>query len=96
VRDHEVIKIFTTKVSVTIGGFDFEDTLLNLQNRDIKGTTTQIVDSNNLVTFLVKTKCKGSGGGLVDDTEHIQSRNFTSVFGGLTLGVVEISRDSDN
>lgn len=33
---------------------------------------------------------------LVDDTENVQTSNSTGIFGGLTLGVVEVGGDSDD
>jgi hypothetical protein len=35
------IEILTTQVSVTVGGLDLEDTLLDLENGDIEGSSTQ-------------------------------------------------------
>jgi hypothetical protein len=46
---HEsVIEIFTSQVSITSGGLDFEDTILNGQKRHIECTTSQIEDENVL------------------------------------------------
>jgi hypothetical protein len=42
VVDETVIEIFTTKMSVTSGSLDFEDTVFNGQEGDIEGTTTKI------------------------------------------------------
>ncbi len=83
-------------MGVTIGRLDFKDTLLNFENGDIKSTTTEIVDGNNLVTFLVKTISQSGSGGLVDDTENIKTRNLTGILGSLTLGIVEIGRDGND
>lgn len=83
-------------MGITVGRFDFKDTLLDLENGDIKGTTTQIVDSDNLVTFLVKTKGKSSSCRFVDDTEDVETGNGTGILGSLTLCIIEISRNSDN
>ena len=57
-----------------------------------------IEDKNVLLALalLVQTVRDGSRGGLVDDTEHVESANGSSVLSGLTLGVVEISGDGDN
>lgn len=93
------IEILTTQVGITSGGLDGEDTTLDVQERHIEGTATEIVDEN--VTFFVgfsgsKTVGDGSRSRLVDDTEDIETCNGTCVLCGLTLVVVEISRDSDD
>lgn len=96
VADERDIKILTTKMGVTVGGLDLEDTVLDLENGDIESTTAKIVDSDNAVSLLLKTVGESSGSGLVDDTENVEASNLTSILGGLTLGVVEVSGDGNN
>ena len=96
VTDQSDIEVLTTQVSVTVGGLDLEDTLLDLQTGDIESTTTQIVDGDNAVSLLLHTVGKGSSGGLVNDTEDVQTSDLTSILGGLTLRVVEVGRDSND
>lgn len=90
------IEILTTKVSVTVGGLDLEDTVLDLEDGDIKGTTTKIVDSDNAISLLLKTIGQGSGSRLVDDTENVKTGDLTGVLGALALSIVEVSGDGDN
>jgi len=98
VVDETVVEVLTTKVSVTSSGLDLEDTLLNGQEGHIEGTTTKIEDEDVALTLLllVKTVGNGSGGGLVNDTEDVETGNETGVLGGLTLRVVEVGGDSDD
>ena len=98
VVDETVVEVLTTKVSVTSGSLDLEDTLLDGQERDIESTTTKIVDEDVALTLdlLVKTVGDGGGGGLVDDTEDVETGDETGVLGGLTLGVVEVGGDGDD
>jgi hypothetical protein len=96
VADEGNIEVLTTKVGVTVGRLDLKDTILDLENGDIESTTTKIVDGYNVVGGLVETVSKGGGGGLVDDTENVKTSNHTSILGGLTLGVVEVSGDGDD
>mmetsp|Transcript_272 Transcript_272/g.531 ORF Transcript_272/g.531 Transcript_272/m.531 type:complete len:126 (+) Transcript_272:637-1014(+) len=44
----------------------------------------------------MKTIRKSSSGGLIDDSLDIKSSNTTGIFGGLTLLIVKVSRDSNN
>ena len=98
VVNETVVEIFTTQVSVTSGGFDFEDTLFNGQKGDIEGSSTEIKDEDVTLAsdLLVETVGDGSSGGFVDDTEDVKTSDDTSILGGLTLRVVEIGRDSDD
>ena len=93
-----VVEVLTTQVSVTSGRLDLEDTLLNGQEGNIEGTTTQIENENVTlaISLLVKTIGNSSSSRLVDDTEHVETGNQTSILGGLTLGVVEVSRDGND
>lgn len=43
-----VVKVLASQKRIPICGFYFKDSFLNLQNRDIKGATTQIVDSDSI------------------------------------------------
>mmetsp|Transcript_13399 Transcript_13399/g.23835 ORF Transcript_13399/g.23835 Transcript_13399/m.23835 type:complete len:212 (+) Transcript_13399:1102-1737(+) len=88
-----VVKVLTTQVSVTCGGLDLKDTLLDGQKRNIKGSSTKIKDENvALSLLLVETVGNSSSGRLVDDAEYVKSSNNTSILGCLTLRVVEVSR----
>ena len=93
-----VVEVLTTQVGVSGSGLDLEDTLLNGQEGNIEGTTTQVEDEDVALTLglLVKTVGDGSGGGLVDDTEDVEAGNETSILGSLTLRVVEVCGDSDD
>lgn len=93
------VEILTTKVSVTSGGLDGEDTTLDVQQGNIESTTTQIVDED--VALLVglagaQTVSNSGSSGLVDDTENVQASNGTGILGSLTLVVVEVGGDSDD
>jgi hypothetical protein len=46
VLDKCVVKIFTSQECVTVGRLNLKHTLLDFQNRDIKGATTKIINSN--------------------------------------------------
>lgn len=93
------IEVLTTKVSVTSGGLDGEDTALDVQEGNIESTTTEVVDQDvPLLLRLAGAETVGNGGGsrLVDDTEDVETGNGAGVLGGLTLVVVEVGRDGDD
>ena len=96
--DKDIIEIFTTEMGVTIGGLDLENTILDFEEGDIESATTEIEDKNVLLTLtlFVETVSDSSGGGLVDDTGDVESCDGTGILGGISLGVIEISWDSDD
>lgn len=96
--DKSVVEVLTSQVSVTSGSLHFEDTLLNGQERNIKGSSPEIEDEDVALAgdLLVKTVGDGSSGGLVDDTKDVQSGDGSGVLGGLTLRVVEVGGDGDD
>ncbi|PKS06781.1 hypothetical protein jhhlp_006855 [Lomentospora prolificans] len=93
-----VVHIFTTKMSVTSGSLDLEDTVLDGEEGDIESTTTKIEDEDVALTLvlLVETVGNGGRGGLVNDTEDIETGNETGILGSLTLRVVEVGGYSDD
>jgi hypothetical protein len=96
VTDKVDIEILTTQMGVTVGRLDLEDTVLDLKDRDIEGTTTKIVNSDDAVGLLLKTVGKGSSGRLVDNTENVETGDLTGVLGALSLRIVEVGRNGDN
>ncbi|KXN85447.1 NAD-specific glutamate dehydrogenase [Leucoagaricus sp. SymC.cos] len=96
---HEpVVKIFTAKMGVTSSGLNLENTLFNGQKRDIESSSTKIKDEDIALAsdLLVETVGDSSSSGLIDYTENVETSDGSSVFGSLTLGIIEISGNSDN
>mmetsp|Transcript_13431 Transcript_13431/g.20742 ORF Transcript_13431/g.20742 Transcript_13431/m.20742 type:complete len:362 (+) Transcript_13431:1066-2151(+) len=92
-----LIEIFSSQVSVSGGGQHLEHTRVDGQDGNVKGSTSQIVNHNVLfLVFLIESVSDGGSSGLVDNSQHIQPGDGTSIFGGLTLSVVEVSRDGDD
>ena len=92
VVDKTVIEILTTKVSITSGGLDFEDTL-DGQEGNIESSSSEIVDNDaGFTAFLVETVCDSCGGGFIDDTENLETSDRAGILGRLTLRVVEVCK----
>jgi len=97
VVDDALVEILTTKMGVTGGGENLEDTLIDRQKRDIESTTTEIVDDDlALAISLIKTVRDSGGSGLVDNTEDVETGNDTSILGGLALVIVEVGGDGND
>jgi len=96
--DESVVEIFSTEMGVTVGSLDLEDTVLNGEEGDIEGTTSEIEDEHVslLGVLFVETVSDSSGGGLVDNSLNVESSDGSSILGGLSLGVVKVSGDGDD
>jgi len=96
--DKFVIEIFSTEMGVTVGGFDLEDTFLNGEEGDIESTSSKIEDEDVLLLLglSIETVSNSSSGWLVNDSKNVKSRDGSGILGGLSLGIVEISWDSDD
>ena len=79
--DQAVVEVLASQVGVTSSRSDLEDALLNGQQRDIKGTTSQVKDQHVLLlarsVLLIQTVSDGSRCRLVDDAQHIESSDDT-------------------
>jgi len=76
VLDEGVVEVLASEKSVTVCGFDFEDTLLDFKNGDIESASSEIIDSDDFVFVFVETVGKGGGGGLVDDSKNIKTSDL--------------------
>ena len=77
-----VVKVLTTKVGVTSGGLDGEDTTGDVEERDIESTSTKVKDEDVLLggRLGVETVGNSGSGGLVDDTEDVKASDGTYLF----------------
>mgnify|MGYP003924115677 CR=1 FL=1 len=96
--DKLVIEIFSTKMGMSVGSLNFEDTFLNGEEGDIESTTSEIEDEDVLLLsgLFIKTVGNSGGGWLVNDSKNVNTRDGSGILGGLSLGIVEISWDSDD
>lgn len=76
---------------------DFEYTIVDGQERDIKGSTSKIVDNDlTFFTSAVKTVCDSGRGWLVHDSNDIQAGNGAGILCSLSLVVVEVGWNGDD
>merc|ERR1719183_1597115 len=79
--NNAIIKIFTSQVCVTSSGLNLKDTILYGQERHVESTTTHIIDQHVTLSasFLVQSICNCCRCRLVDNTQHVQPANLSSV-----------------
>ena len=69
----------------------------NLDDRDVKGTATEVEDRDlRVAALLVHAISKRRSGRLVDDAFDIETRDLAGVLGRLALRIVEVGRHRDN
>ena len=80
-------------MGIAVGALDLEDAIAELEDRDVEGTATEVVDGD-LLFFLLLAEPVGERrrGGLVDDALDLEARNLAGVLGRLPLSVVEVRR----
>ncbi|EAP78313.1 Glutamate dehydrogenase [Roseovarius nubinhibens ISM] len=96
VVDDAHVKVFTAKERVAIGGFDFEEAFVDLENGHVEGPAAEVIDRDRVGFVLVETIGQRGRGRLVDDAQHFETGDLAGVFGGLTLGVVEIGGNGND
>jgi len=98
VLDQFIVEVFAAEMGVTSGGFDFENTVLNCEKGNVKGSASQVENEHMLfaLTFLIQTVSDGGCSRLVENTQDVEIGDDARILGGLTLGVVEVSRDCDD
>ena len=83
-------------MGIAVGSFYFKHAVAQFQDADIEGTAAQVIYQDGMVVSFVNAIGQGSRSRFVDDTQHFQAGNLACVFGCLTLGIGEVSRNSDN
>ena len=61
-----------------------------------KGASTEVINRDLLVLFLVQTVGQRGCGGLVDDSLDLEAGDLACSLGRTSLGIVEISRNGDH
>src|SRR5581483_2296185 len=91
------VEIVAAQAGVAIGGKNLEDAFVQFQDREIERAAAKIVHGD-FGFFLESVQPVGQrgGGGLVDDAFDGQPSQLAGFFGGVALGVVEVSRNSDD
>mmetsp|Transcript_38877 Transcript_38877/g.85122 ORF Transcript_38877/g.85122 Transcript_38877/m.85122 type:complete len:119 (-) Transcript_38877:489-845(-) len=85
-----LVKIFATKVGISVRRDHFENTIVDRQQRHIEGSTTQIVNEDVLLRLLVESVGNSSCSRLVNNPQHVQTSNDSSILRRLSLCIVEV------
>ena len=92
----QVVDVVAAQVRVAVGGQHFEDSVVQLQDRDVERAAAQIVHRDDAVLALVESVGERGGRRFVDQAQNFEAGDAAGVLGGLPLGVVEIGRHRDD
>ena len=93
---HALVDIIAAQVRVAVGGLHFDHAFANFEDGNIEGTAAQVVHGDGLFFLLVQSVRQSGRGGLVNDAQNFETRDFAGLFGRLALAVVEIGRNGDD
>ena len=95
-RHQGLVEVVAAEVRVAVRREHFEDTVTDVEDRDVKRAATKVEHGNLARLLLVETKGQRRGGRLVDDALDGQARDRARILGRLTLAVVEVRRHRDH
>lgn len=92
--DDSLVKIFTTKVVVARCSDDLKNASFDLQNANIKSSTSKVEHENVLLILLIETIGHCGGCWLVQDSHDVETSYSTSISGSLSLSICEVCWNS--
>ena len=81
---------------ITRGRVDFEDSVADIEYRNVERAAAEVEHQDHFVLFLLETVGERCSRRLINDAEHVESGDLAGVFGRLPLRVVEVGRDGDH
>ena len=94
--DDLLVEVVAAQTVVTRRSEHFLDAVAHLDDGHVEGAAAEVVHHDLLIGFLVDAVGESRGGGLVDDTLDLETRDLTRVLGRLALCVGEIRGNGDD
>ena len=87
-----IVNVFSSQVRVSISTQHLHIASLQIENSDIKGTTTEIKDAALFVCGIINlnAKSKSRGSRLINDSHAGQTRDFCRIDSRLPLRIVKL------
>ena len=89
-RDEQIVDVVAAEMGVAIGGNDFEDAFVQLEDGDVEGPAAKIVHRNGGSLALVEAVGQCRRGRFVHQAQDLESGDAAGIFRGLSLRVVEV------
>ncbi|ELY37977.1 putative NAD-specific glutamate dehydrogenase [Halalkalicoccus jeotgali B3] len=96
VVDDRVVPVVATQIVVPVGRDDLVNPTSEIENGDVEGSPTEVVDENGLVRIVVEPVGHRGGGRLVDDALDLEAGDLAGVLRRLALLVVEVRWHRDD
>ncbi len=94
---NSLIEIVAAEHAVTVGGKNLEHSVADIENGHIERAAAEIVNHDLMRSFiLIESVSKSRRRGFVDDTKHVQARDFACVLCCLSLTVREVCGAGDD
>ena len=92
------VPVLTSHQPLSVGGDGGEALAVDLEDGDVEGPSSEVVDQDLLGSALVvaESEADGGRGGLVEEGDLLQSRDPARVDGGLPLLLSEVGGDGDD
>ena len=94
--ENAMVEIVAPEGGVAAGRQDFEHAAREPEDRQVKGAAAEVIDGIDAFGFVVQTIGDGGCRWFVQEAQYRESGEFGRILGGLTLCIVEISRDGDH
>ena len=91
-----VIDVVAAEMRVAVGCEDFEDAVVQLEDRDVESAAAEIVDGDDAFLALVETVGERGGCWLVDQAQNFETGDAAGIARGLPLRVVEVGGNGDD
>ena len=98
VLDEDWINVGATEVWVATSCHNFYDSIFNLKNRHIKGSTSEVKDKDSLhpSLHLIESIGYSSSCWLIDNSAYLETSNRSSIHSCLLLSVIEVCGHSND
>ena len=90
------VHVVAAERAVAAGGAHLEDAVVEHQDRDVERAAAEVVDGEGAVLLLLEAVGERRRRGLVEQAQHLETREARGVLGRLPLGVVEVRRHGDD
>ncbi len=94
--DDQLVEIFAPEVRVATGGQHLVDTIAQLEDRDIEGASTEVVDGHLALRGFGHAVGERRGRRLVQNALDVEAGDSSGIPCCLPLRIVEVGRDGDD